>query len=335
MTEIAPTHAIVDGDAFKYAAAYVGEKRSIVATHKTEGWSEEAKSRTAFWGHWKKRQGGWLAEANKNRTSPWHPDEFEIEDISTPEPLANVLHTAKSLVDGILEASNAETYEFYMGKGDSFRVELSTLLKYKGNRDDLVKPYHLDDVTEYLAKRYKAEFITGIEADDMVNIRCYREPNHFAIGEDKDYWGCPINFFDINRQERGIVNCNKLGHLFLDKKKEVRGEGRIHFYWQMISQDDVDNYKANCFSETEFGKMGAFYALENCKTDKECFQVMVDTFKMLYPEKQVVKGWRGDDIEIDWMYVMQEMFQMAHMKRSVDEEPKLIKPILDKMGVIY
>lgn len=332
---IVPTHAIVDLDAFKYAAAYVGEKKSIRAVHKTEDWSGEYKSRTAFWGHWKKRAGGHLAEMNSERDCPWHPDEFDIEDISVPEPLANVLHTAKSLVDGILYESNAETYEMYMGKGESFRVEASTLLKYKGNRDDLVRPFHLDAVSDYLERRYNAEIITGIEADDMVNIRCYREPNHFAIGEDKDYWGCPINYLDINRMERGIVNCDKLGDLFLDKKKKVRGEGRKHFYWQMISQDTVDNYKANCFSEIDWGEVSAYNTLIDCKTDAECFQAMVDTFKHLYPEKQVVKGWRGDDIEIDWYYCMQEMFWLAHMKRSEDEPLIELKPILDRMKVNY
>lgn len=330
-----PNHAVVDLDAFKYAAAYVGEKKSIRVVHKTEDWSEEFKSRTEFWGHWKKKAGGALAKLNESRDSPWLPEEFDVEDISVPEPIQNVLHTAKVMVDEVLKQSGAKTYEMYMGKGDSFRVELSTLLKYKGNRDDLVKPYHLDEVTQYLARRYQAEMIEGIEADDMVNIRCYRQPNHFAIGEDKDYWGCPINYYDINRTHRGIVNCNQLGKLFKDEKKYVRGEGRMHLYYQIISEDAVDNYKANCFSDVEWGSVSAFNTLVDCKTDKECFEAMVHTFKHLYPEKKIIQGWRGDDIEIDWLYVMQEMFNMAHMKRSEDEELLNVKSILEKMGVAH
>lgn len=330
-----PTHAVVDMDAFKYAAAYVGEKKTIRVVHKTEDWSHECKTRTEFWGHHKKKAGGILAELNKERDSPWLPDEFDIEDIVVPEPIANVLHTAKSLVDGVLYESNAETYEAYMGKGDSFRVDVSTLLKYKGNRDNVVKPYHLDEVSSYLERRYSCDIITGIEADDMVVIRCHKQPNHFAIGEDKDYWGCPINYLDINRMERGIVDCNKLGHLFQDKKKKVRGEGRMHFYWQMLSQDTVDNYKANCFSDIDWGEVSAYNTLVDCKTDQECFQAMVDTFKHLYPEKKVVEGWRGDKIEIDWFYVMQEMFHMAHMKRTENEKLIELRPILDRMKVKY
>lgn len=330
-----PTHAVVDLDAFKYAAAYVGEKRSIRATHKTEDWSEEFKSRTAFYGHWKKKAGGALAELNSKRDSPWLVDEFDIEDITVPEPIQNVLHTAKVMVDDILLQSGAKTYEMYMGKGESFRVELSTLLKYKGNRENTVKPYHLDEVSNYLERRYKAELISGLEADDVVNIRCYRQPNHFAIGEDKDYWGCPVNYLDINRTHRGIVNCNKLGHLFKDSKKAVRGEGRIHLYYQIISEDTVDNYKANCFSDVEWASVSAYNTLVDCKTDKECFEAMVATFKHLYPEPKVITGWRGDEFEIDHMYVFQEMMNMAHMKRDYEEPLLNVKEICDRMGVAY
>lgn len=330
-----PTHAVIDLDAFKYAAAYVGEKRSIRVVHKTEDWSEEFKSRTAFYGHWKKKAGGWLAEQNALRDSPWLVDEFDIEDVVTPENIANVLHTAKVMVDDVLHNSGAKTYETYMGSGDSWRVEQSTLLKYKGNRDNLVKPIHLDEVSGYLERRYSAEIIKGLEADDVVNIRCYKQPNHFAIGEDKDYWGCPINYYDINRTERGIVNCNKLGHLFIDPKKYVRGEGRIFLYYQVLSEDTVDNYKANCFSDIEWGSKSAYNTLVDCKTDTECFQALVDSFKHLYPEKKGVTGWRGDQIEIDWLYVMQEMFNMAHMKRTYDEPLLNIKDTLDKLKVVY
>lgn len=332
-----PTHAVVDLDAFKYAAAYVGEKRSIRITHKTEDWSEEFKSRTAFYGHWKKKAGGWLAERNKERDSPWLVEEFDIEDIVTPEPIAHVLHTAKVMVDDALLASKADSYEMYMGKGDSWRVEASTLQKYKGERDKVVKPVHLDEVSGYLERRYNAEIITGLEADDVVNIRCFRQPNHFAMGEDKDYWGCPIKYFDINRMQRGIVDCNKLGHLFIDtdKSKTVRGEGRKHFYYQVMSEDAVDCYKASYHSDIEWGSKSAYAALMDCDTDKACLESMVEVFKHLYPEPKTVKGWRGDDILIDWMYVLNEMWTMAHMKRTYDEKPIDVRSVLDRMGVNY
>lgn len=296
--------------------------------------SFEFKSRTEFWGHYKKKAGGFLATLNKERTSILLPEEFDVEDVRVAEPIANVLHTAKTMVEGDLYLSGAKSFEAYLGEGDSFRVGVSTLLKYK-DRDPSAKPLALDAVTEYLHNKFKAEMVRDIEADDMCNIAAYNNPNAFTIIEDKDYWGCPVNVYDINRRERGIVNCNKLGHLFLDNKGKVRGEGRIHFYFQVISEDTIDNYKANCFSEVKWAAKSAYNALVGCKTDKECFQVMVDTFKLLYPEPKMVIGWRGMPILIDWFYIMQEMIWMAHMKRTVDEPLLDVKDILDRMGIKY
>lgn len=296
--------------------------------------SFEFKSRTEFWGHYKKKAGGFLATLNKERTSILLPEEFDVEDVRVAEPIANVLHTAKTMVEGDLYLSGAKSFEAYLGEGDSFRVGVSTLLKYK-DRDPSAKPLALDAVTEYLHNKFKAEMVRDIEADDMCNIAAYNNPNAFTIIEDKDYWGCPVNVYDINRRERGIVNCNKLGHLFLDNKGKVRGEGRIHFYFQVISEDTIDNYKANCFSDVKWAAKSAYNALVGCKTDKECFQVMVDTFKLLYPEPKMVIGWRGMPILIDWFYIMQEMIWMAHMKRAVDEPLLDVKDILDRMGIEY
>lgn len=328
------THAIVDGDMFRYAAAFVGDKKSIHVSGPA-GYEGVFKNRTAFWGHHGKKAGGELKIINSTRESPWMPEEFTIEDIVVPDPIENVLHTAKSMVDRIFRENGVKTYEFLMGKGESQRVALSTLEKYKGDRDNVPKPTHLESVGDYLAQRYHADIIVGHETDDECVIRGYRQPHKYVMGEDKDYWGCPIKFLDLNRTERGIVDCNKLGMLFLDAKKKVRGEGRMHFYWQVISQDDVDCYKANCFSDIEWGQMSAYNTLVGCKTDQECWQAMVDTFKYLYPVPKTVVGWRGEPIDIDWLYVMQEMVNMAHMKRTADEKPLNVKDILDKMGVTY
>lgn len=333
-----PTHAVIDMDMYKYSAAHVGEKKSIIVTHKTEDWSKEYKNKTEFWGHWKKKAGGDLAVMNTERTSHWLPEEFDIQIVQTPEPIQNVLHTAKLLVEGDLQVTGAKTYEAYLGKGDSFRVGLSTLLKYKGNRegeDAPPKPLALDAVTEYLHQKYKCEYVTELEADDMCVIRAYRQPNSFVIIEDKDYWGTPINVYDVNQRHRGIVDCNKLGNLFVDAKKKVRGEGRMHLYYQVISEDTIDNYKANCFSDTKWASTSAFNTLVDCKTDFECFQAMLHTFKHLYPEPKIVKGWRGDDILIDHMYVFQEMWNMAMMKRTIDEPLVDLRLVMDRMGIIY
>ena len=326
-----PECAVIDLDLFKYHAAAAGETRSVLVTHKATNRTIEVANRTEFYGDWRKKEGGKLAEINKSRISPFLWDEFEYEDIQRPEPIENVLHTARVMVEKDLKSSGAESYVAFLGEGESFRTGKSTLLKYK-DRDDNIKPVLLSEVTEYLRKKFKAEVVSDIECDDKVVMECFKRPERFALIEDKDFWGCPINVWDRNQQERGIVDCNKFGHLFLDAKGKVRGEGRLHFYWQVASEDTTDNYKANCFSEKKWAAKGAYNALVGCNSDKEAFLKLKEIFLNLYPEPKTVKGWRGEDILIDWKYVLTECFHMARMLRFEGDDVDPIK-VMQKMGI--
>lgn len=331
-----PTTAVIDLDLFKYHAAAAGETRSVLVTHKASGREKEYKTRTEFYGDWRKKEGGALAEINKNRTSPFLWDEFEYTDLQRPEPIENVLHTAKIMVEKDLKASGATKHIAFLGKGDAFRVEMSTILRYK-DRGELIKPLLLNEVSEYLQKKFKAEVVEHIECDDAVVMACYKNPDRFALIEDKDFWGANTLVWDRNQQHRGIVNCDKFGHLFLDDKGKVRGEGRMFFYFQCTASDKTDGYAANSASDMRWGDKSAYKALVDAKDDKQAMEAMVSVYKKLYPEPKVIKGWRGDDIEIDWLYVASENWHMARMLRTMDElENKIeLKDFLDELEVVY
>lgn len=326
--------AVIDADYIKYSAAGVGEKRSINVIHKSSGREQPFNNRTEFYGRGKKKDGGWLGELNKSRTSPFLLDEFEIIDVQTPEPIENVLHTAKSMFESCLKALDTTKYVGFLGKGDSFRVERSTLLKYKGQRSALLKPLYLDDVTQYLYNKFKLEFVENLESDDKCVMECYKKEDHVLCGVDKDYLGCPILLYNPNHPELGVQNCNKLGSLWRNEKGEVKGIGRMFFYYQICCGDSSDNYAANCMSDLRWGDVSAYNALQHVTTDKEAFEAIVDVFKKLYPKPKVVEGWRGNQIEIDWMYVASEMFDLARMLRW-EEDVVVFKDVLDKLGVEY
>lgn len=326
------TVAHYDLDSVKYAAASAGEKRSVIVTHKSTGRSIEVDTRTSFYGHWKKKDSGKLAEINKNRTSPFLWDEFEYEDVQQPEPIENILHTAKLMVEKSIVLSGAKSVEYYIGQGDPFRVELSTLLKYKGQRTSMLKPVLLDEVTEYLTRKFKAQVIKDIEVDDAVVMATYGKKNEFILGIDKDYLGSGSRFFNVNTPEKGIQNTNCFGNLYTDDKGYVKGVGRMFKLFQVCSSDDSDNYRANCVSDLKWGDKSAMKALQDCKDDKELFEAAIGVFKKLYPEPKIVEGWRGDKIEVDWLYVMQECFNMAHLHRKPNDFVDL-KVVFDKMGV--
>lgn len=331
MTDI---KAIIDLDFVKYSSASVGEKRSIIVTHKSSGREKEFSTRTEFWGRDRAHTGGWLAELNQNRTSPFSVDEFEITDIQTPQPIEHVLQMAKVQVEGALKALKTKKYKAFVGKGGSFRVELSTLLKYKGQRENFIKPLHIDAVTEYLIKKFDAEIVTGIEADDACIMEAYGDKNAVVCGIDKDHYSSPVRFYNVNRKNEGIIDCDTFGKLYLDDDKKIRGFGRLHLYLQIASEDTTDNYKANCFSDKRWAAKSAYKALVGCKTDQEAWQVLKDVFTTLYPEEKTVIGWRGDEIDITWHYVLNECFQMARMLRFEGDNVSAYD-VMDKMGVTY
>lgn len=326
--------AILDLDYVKYASASVGEKRSIVVTHKSSGREKEFNTRTEFYGRDKAKSGGWLGELNAKRESPFAIDEFDIVDRQVAEPIDHVLQIAKTQVEGDLKRLGTNKYKAFLGKGDSFRVDLSTLKKYKDNRKDMLRPLHMDAVTEYLERKFKAEIVTGIEADDRCVIEAYNNPNAVIQGLDKDYYGQPVKFFNVNRPDEGIQDCNQFGSLWLDDKGDVRGIGRMHLYWQMASNDTSDNYAANCFSEIKWAGKSAYKSLVEAKTDTEAWGKLKGIFQYLYPEEKTVLGWRNDPIDITWDYVLNEMFVMARMLRFEGENLNAYD-VMDKLGVSY
>jgi hypothetical protein len=193
----------------------------------------------------------------------------------------------------------------------------------------------LGEVRDYIIKKYSADVVEGLEADDWLCIDAYRDKSKVCVTNDKDARGtaCLVyNPFDTNEQK--IVDCDGFGSLYLNNKGEVKGTGRLWLYQQLCSLDAADNYKANCFSDVRWGKKSAFNQLDGCHSDKECWQALVNGFKTLYPEPKTIRGWKGDDILIDWKYVLQEMVDMAHMLRW-EGDKIIVENVLDKLGTSY
>ena len=68
--------------------------------------------------------------------------------------------------------------------------------------------------------------------------------------------------------------------------------------------------------------------------DKECFEAMRNIYVKLYPSPKKIVSWRGDEIEIDWLYMLNENFQLARMRRWENDEFH-VNTVLDKLQVKY
>lgn len=341
----------------------MGEKRSIKVVHRKSGDEYEFSTRTAWYGHWKKKAGGYLAEWNSTKSEDHQrsADEFDITDIQTPEPIHQCLHTMKRTIMGYKEALGADSYYGYSGKGVVFREDVSTVLKYKGNREGALRPFHLESLKEYLVKHHACEIVTGIEADDACSIDCYtawhkwrKEPtdeNLLALAYvDKDYLQCAGHLYNTNYLD-GLDSYDGFGWLRMERVgKEVKpkGRGRLWLYFQVMSEDTSDNYCANAASDMKWGVTSAFNLLKDCKTDKEAFEAMVKGYKLLYPAPKTIVGWRGYEdpktrlilkpdhkdfeVDVDWLSMLQENFTLAKMLRWRGDYTDVTK-VMDNLGV--
>lgn len=355
------TRAVFDIDFILFAAASVAEEQFITAKHLTTGKVMEFDNVTQLWGHHKKKEGGWIALQNElSGEVVYKPEEFEVTQCHRPRPFRvkgedgkpdtflSPLEGAKQYVtekiNAICSKLMVEGYFGYTGKGKVFRHDIATLLPYKGNREDMLTPFVLDELKQWAVDNHNIQWVEGIEADDAVSIATVEgykkwksngkqdEDILIAVAVDKDSKATEGWHFNPNKDKTPRL-VEGFGRLWLDDKGEPDGFGRIWLYWQILHGDSTDGYLANCFSDKKYAGKGAYIDLKDCKTDKEAFQVMVDKFKWMYPEKKTIKTFLGK-IEIDAMYIFQEMANMAMMLRF-DGDKIDVRKVCLKLGVKY
>lgn len=321
------TVACFDYDGLLFKACCAVERRYIIVTH-IDGFQKEFNTRTEFYGHWKSKSGGWLS------TEPQYKlEDFTIEDLKEVEPLENALALLKQMIHSTVDNLMADDYYGYVAGFGNFRKDICTLLPYKGNRVDYVPPYHLSSAKDYLIVNHNARLSNNLESDDLCCTDMYRslkeKSNLIGVVFEKDYLGCEGNWYypDTNTH----LSIRGFGGLTRESKK-ITGTGRMFKYLQICSSDKADNYEASCFSDKRNGEVKAFNVLKDCKNDKEAFLAMKEHFLWLYPEPKEVTNWKGDTFVIDWLYVMQECFDMAHLQRWKDDRVD-IKQVFEKLGV--
>lgn len=363
------TKLVFDIDWLIFESVSVAEERFIIATHIPTDRKMEFKTKTELWGDWRKKAGGWIAEENKKLGNDyWKPDDFTIVEGQRPRPFKvkgvdeftgepdeskdyfiSPWEGAKKILDdkikAICEKFKTKDYTCFTGTGNVFRHDICTLLYYK-DRDEMMKPLLLKKMKEYVCERHSCTMVTTAEADDAVNwtvLDGYKawvkggkkdEDKVTGIAVDKDSKQCSGWWFNPNKDKEPRL-IEGFGKLWLDAKGEVDGEGRMWLYFQLF-EDKADNYKANCFSDIKWGEKASYNALKDCKNDKEAWTVLVESFKTLYPEPKIVDGCKGK-VEIDAMYVLQEMADMAFMLRhnNTPRDRLVVKDVLEKLGVNY
>jgi hypothetical protein len=263
---------------------------------------------------------------------PFVLEDFDFVDKQTPEPLEFALSSVKNHIKNVVEALDADSYYGYIGKGDSWRVDASTIVKYKGSRAKMLKPLHLEEIEKYLITSHSGKIVRHLETDDQVVIDCTKDPSKILVGIEKDYMGCDINYY-IHGEMVEPMKISGFGNLYLNDKGAVKGHGYIWWLHQVCSGDDSDEYWANsACPEKRWGEKSSYKALKDCKNEREAWEAAIKVYKKLYPEPRVIKGWRGDEFEVDAKYVLNENCIMSRMMTSEDYKFNLDEE-LDKWGL--
>lgn len=350
------SNLILDADFIAFAAASAFQTTYILAKHPAILGAIKLSNKTALWGSHAHKDGGFIAEHNALHFTDLKPSDFTYTDHQEPMSVELAKRSVDLRIQALLSITEADKYSGFVGRGQVFRVELSTLLRYKGTRVDKPRPIHLTALKQHLVDKHNCTWVEKIESDDAVSIAglaAYQRwkdsgkdcDKGIMVFEDKDLTQVEGWQYHVGQTEAPELRVG-LGKIWRDDKGKVKGWGRLHLYWQLMRTEKSDNFSASCFSDVKFGDVSAYNLLSECKSDKQALTALLAGFNLLYPEPKKVVGWRGRDaegnllgnskdheIEIDAIYVMNECFNLAKMLRTYGESPTDVRQLLNKLGI--
>jgi hypothetical protein len=233
--------------------------------------------------------------------------------------VAELLDNRISEICAVVNATEPPTL-FLTGKGN-FREGIAQKKQYKGNRLNLVKPFHYNNISVYLKGKYDVVVTDGIEADDLLCIEQTKRlvsKDTIICSRDKDLRQCPGWHFGWelgNQPQFGPEWVDEIGYLSLsENKKKLKGVGAKYFYAQLLMGDATDNIPGL----PSTGPVAAFKMLDLCATIPDCEKAVVEAYKRVY--------------EGSWKTELLEQAMLVWMVRSFDEEDK---PIMFKLMEEY
>ena len=130
---------LIDGDIIKYRNGFAAETKLYNLYHPPGN-----KVPLSFEG--KRALNSYIEEHNLD------PDILYWEEQTIPDKVENTLHSVKITIESIVKSTQADRYVIYLSCKGNFRDEIAKQKGYKENRKDLKKPYHYQNIHDYLVK---------------------------------------------------------------------------------------------------------------------------------------------------------------------------------------
>ena len=170
---------------------------------------------------------------------------------------ARLDETLTQLVDE--ELQDCEYHHFYITGSENFRFGIAKTHPYKGNREKLKRPKHLQVLRDHIVNKWNAEISEGMEADDVVSIMSYKHPKSIIAHIDKDLDQIPGSHY------------NYVKKLFYNVGKT---EALRKLYTQALVGDTVDNIKG----VRGIGPKKAEKLLKECFTEKDLYNTVLSVY---------------------------------------------------------
>lgn len=149
----------------------------------------------------------------------------KAEEISTSVEVLpdSVCHNilAKKIGD-ILAACGSNRYTLFLSGDGNYREEIAKTKKYKGNRENAVKPHHYLHVRSLVLEDPNTVCTTGVEADDAMGISITDDPSAVICTVDKDLNMLPGRHF--NWGTGGMYNVKPVDSLYFFMKQLLTGD---------------------------------------------------------------------------------------------------------------
>lgn len=177
---------------------------------------------------------------------------------------------ADSLLDEILAATKAESFNLYLtGKGN-FRYTVYP--EYKANRIEQERPKHLPYLRDYLLS-IGAVLADGCEADDLLGAeQCSSEDETVIVSLDKDLLTIPGNHYSWE------IRGKSKGKAWVKEAKwtvQTLDDANRFLYTQFITGDlQADNIPGI----PGVGKVGAGKILAGLTTEQEMFDAVREAY---------------------------------------------------------
>lgn len=282
---------LVDADMLVYAAGF--------AIEHCDYWVYDRAGRLVFQCDGKKPLNDWMKQQK-----PEYKEELEVDWAEWMEPFDKAGLIINLRARAIVNAAHTQKMKWYLTKGSTlWRNEDANIQEYKGNRKEMNKPKAYDYIREYMASKFHAKTLLGLEADDGVAALARENPGKMIVTSgDKDLKTIPGLHLSptMPHIQKGVVFISELGAC-------------RNLYVQMLMGDRIDNIKGLSGDKLHpgWGPTKARKAIDQFICEGDMADFVAKQYQLAYPNGVI--GYAGN--HLTWQEMLVETANLLFLRR--------------------